>query len=60
METPHNIEMNPIGLTCLTIGWISGIIGVITVQHIPIILSCLTSAMAIYNYYLQIRKNRNK
>lgn len=59
METPNNsIEMNPAGLTCLLIGWISAIIGAISMQHIPMLFSSIASALAIYNYYLQIRKNR--
>lgn len=46
------------GYVLTLFGWITGFIGVASMSLLPIILSSIASAMAIVNYYYQIKKNK--
>ena len=54
-HTMDNPNVGPIGLIS---GWLLGFIGAVSLGTIPIILSSVASAMAIINYYYQIKKNK--
>lgn len=54
-QTMDNQAVGPVGLI---IGWLFGFIGMVSLGTIPIILSSIASAMAIVNYYYQIKKNK--
>lgn len=52
MDHPN---LGPVGLI---FGWCLGFIGAISLGWVPIALSSIASAMAIINYYYQIKKNK--